>query len=941
MTETNNYKYQNIFEEFDSSPQGLDNNEVNFRLQKHGKNILELKQSTGLITQFIKSLLDPMTVLLIVSAILAFFIGNSIDAFIILAVLSFNSFISFLQKYKAEKDLEALKQIVSPQGKVIRNHQKYLINTSEIVPSDIILVEEGDTIPADAIIFESNELEVMEAILNGESTPISKTAHNYLEKGAYTNVSNFIFAGTTVTRGNAHALVVRTGLNTELGKIAQMTTKTKKDLTPLEKEIHNLGFIITQITLVIIAIIFVIELLIHQKGILENILFAASIAVAAVPEGLPAVITITLALGVQRLSKKNAIVKQLSSVETLGATTVICTDKTGTLTKNEMTVTQLITNDSYIKLDGIGYEPNGNIQVFEEKTNFQINNNDIHSSQLSIGAQNTLHYLNLAAYLCNNSSLNQKDNKYNIIGDPTEGSLKTMVLKMDKNFESNIQDIWEEIHELPFDSDRKVMSKLFFNKQKEKYILFVKGAPEFLLKLCDQRLNNGKANILTKGVKEEAIEYSQQLSSKALRTLAFAYRELNSNDIKDFANSTHFSEKTQILEKKLTYIGMVGIIDPPRVDVKESIRLTQIAGIRTIIITGDNGLTAKAIAEEIELSPENNSLEIINGDQLNEYSDQQIKDFLSDKTKTLIFARVKPEHKLKIVSLLKELGEVVAVTGDGVNDAPALKKSDIGVAMGKTGSDIAKEVSSLVLMDESFKTIVEAIKEGRTIFDNLKKFIFYMFSSNIGEVTIIFLALLIGLPSPLTAVLILVINFATDLLPALALGFEPAEKDIMLKPPRSANEKIITKTFIMRIIIIGVSLGIISLSLYMFKLINLGWFIGNNISNSTMNTSFSIVFISLVFLQIINSFDVRSKNQSIFTVNPFGNWRLLWGNIISLAISIAIVEVPILQNYFHTNSLNLIDWITILIGGVIFLIILEMTKFLPQTAYNESSTSIN
>jgi Ca2+-transporting ATPase len=933
MAEKNQYPYHNIFDSFDSSEHGLDSNEAVFRLKKYGPNqIVETKQKS-LIISFLEEFRDPMMILLIFATIFAYFSGDTTDAIIILAVLMLNGTISFIQKYKAEKAVDALKRMVSPSARVLRNRQQVLIPTNEIVPGDIIIVNEGDTIPADAIVFQANELETSEAILTGESSPVRKNPYDTNEKGNLTNVENIIFTGTTVSRGNAKALVVKTGMESEFGKIANLTQETKKDATPLEKEIHKLGIFAAQITLIIIAIIFAFELLVHHRPIVDNILFATSIAVAAVPEGMPAVITIALALGVQRLSRKKAIIRQLSSVETLGATTVICTDKTGTLTKNEMVVTEALVDDFYLHFEGIGYEPKGKYQIFTSKEDtFEIHNNLItpEFKHKHANLANPLHWMSLCAVLCNNANLTNKNGSYQILGDPTEGGLLSMGLKINRTTEQELAENWHEVHELPFDSTRKMMSKIFLDRQHNKYYVFSKGAPENVISASDQRLHLGRLNILTKGVKEELMTINEKFNEDALRTIALAYKEISSHELAGIINQKDFESKVNAIEKKLVFIGIAGLFDPPRAEIKEAVRLTQIAGIRSYIITGDNGFTTAAIAKQVGLISEKKPHEIINGSDLERITDEELKNKFADRELDIIFARSKPEHKLRLVSLLKDLGEIVAVTGDGVNDAPALKRADIGVAMGITGSDVSKEAANMVLMDDSYSTIVTAIEEGRVIFSNLKKFIFYIFSSNIGEVFAIFFALIIGLESPLSAVLILTINFATDLFPALALGIEPAEKNIMKMPPRQADEKLMTHKFIRRILFTGSMIGLMVLLLYISRLLLGGWTYGQPLPEPLYLQASSLAFIAMVMFQVTNSFNAKTENNSVFSTSLFNNPKLIWANLSSVLMAVLIVELPLLQGFFHTSSLSLLDWGLIAIGCVIITIILEIAKLLTR-----------
>lgn len=929
METKNNYAYQNIFDAVDSSELGLDKNEAVFRLKKYGLNELAVKKGRPLILRFLDEFRDPMMLLLIFAVMVAFFSGDSTDAIIILIVVMLNGLISFIQKFKAEKAVEALKKLVSPQARVLRQRQQILINTNEVVPGDIIILNEGDTVPADAIVFASNELQASEAILTGESFPVTKQSFDTHEKGNVTTMDNIIFTGTNIARGNAKALVIKTGMETEFGKIANLTQETIKDSTPLEKEIHKIGILAAKITIVIITIIFIFELLVHQRAIVDNILFAASIAVAAVPEGLPAVITIALALGVQRLSRKKAIMRQLSSVETLGATTVICTDKTGTLTKNAMTVTEALVDDFYVSFEGAGYTPTGKFKVYTSNEQiFDLESGKITSefNKHNPKIANALTWFSLTAEMCNNSSLEMKEQKYQMIGDPTEGGLLSMARKIISNQSSEIKGNLQEILELPFDSERKMMSKIFLDSVRGKYYVFSKGAPENVIQRCDQRLHGGRLAILTKSIKENLLDQNEKFNEQALRTIALAYKELSAHEVNDLLNQKAFEDKLAKTEKKLIFIGLAGLSDPPREDVKEAVRLTKIAGIKSYIVTGDHGFTTAAIAKKIGMIEDETPYEIITGEQLDKLDDQSLMDKFRQKDLDIIFSRTKPEHKLRLVSLLKQNNEIVAVTGDGVNDAPALKRADIGIAMGISGSDVSKEAANMVLMDDSYSTIVTAIREGRTIYANLKKFIFYIFSSNIGELFTIFVSLLFGLVSPLTAILILTINLATDLFPALALGLEPAERDIMEQPPRRADEKIMNKKFIIRVLSTGSMIGLIMLSLYVYKLFYAGWTYGTPVPEAMLIEASSLTFVIMVFIQVANSFNAKSEDKSLFQVSLLNNTKLIWANLTSVLIAVAVVELPYLQKFFHTSSLPLQDWILVGAGCLLITVFIEIVK---------------
>ena len=937
-------EYHNIFETFNTTENGLDGNEATYRQKKYGPNQLTGKAEKPIIFKLLEEFIDPMILLLIFASGIALFNGDVTDALLIFFVVLLNGIIGFIQKYRAEKAIEALKKMVAPQARVFRNKQQILLNTVDIVPGDIIVLNEGDTVPADAIVFQSNELEASESMISGESNPIGKKSFNVFEKGALTSTVNYIYMGTTISRGNAHALVIKTGMETEFGKIANLTQTTVKDKTPLQKEIHKIGIFAAQITIVIVGLIFAFEYIFHHRNLIDNLIFSSSVAVAAVPESLPAVITITLAFGVMRLSKKKAIIRQLSSVETLGATTVICTDKTGTLTKNEMTVTEAMVDEYYLDIDGIGYDPIGKFKVFEPNKSAQ----EFHQDQITPdfikknpALSTTLRMFCLCAKLCNNSTINNKNNIYSIIGDPTEGALLVMAKKLNFFLEEDHSDNLQEIHELPFDSDRKIMTKIIYDKKHNKYFAFSKGAPDQLIKLCDQRLYHGKTVILTKGIKDELLTINEQYNENALRTIALAYKEIPGQQLQEILYLDNFEDKIKAIEKKLVYLGIAGLSDPPREEVKHAVELTKLAGIRNYIITGDHGFTTAAIAKQLGMISEKTPYEIITGDDLDSLSDEDLRKKLSNKELNIIFSRNKPEHKLRIVSLIKQNNEIVAVTGDGVNDAPALKRADIGIAMGVNGSDVSKEASNMILMDDSFSTIVVAIQEGRTIYANLKKFIFYIFSSNIGELTTIFVSLLIGLNSPISAILILTVNFVTDLFPALALAVEPMEKNIMSHKPRSPDEKIMNRQFISRIMIIGGQIGLLMIGLYLYKLISQGWGLGQPINPEWMPQISSLIFAGLVFTQIANSFNARTETESIFLSNPFNNKSLILANLFSAAIAIAIIQWAPLQGIFKTAGLNWLDWLLVILSCIFITVTLEIIKYIKRHSHKHFPANVN
>ncbi|MFA6528931.1 MAG: HAD-IC family P-type ATPase, partial [Candidatus Gracilibacteria bacterium] len=707
-----------IFKAFNTKMLGLDSTQLKELQIKYGKNEIKGKKRTPLIIQFFEEFKDLMVIILIIAAILAGIGGKTVDASVILFIVILNATIGFIQKFKAEKALEALKKMVQPHAKVIRDGREKIIDARDLVPGDILIIEEGDKIGADARLIEVNNLEIDESTLTGESRPVKKITEAIDKKHLnHDEHENMIFMGTAATKGNGKAVVVKIGMETMFGRITHLTTTTKKDLSPLQKELIKLGIFAGKITLVISIILFCVGYFVQGQSFSDTILFATSVAVAAVPEGLPATITIALALGVQRLAKKNAIMKQLSSVETLGSTTVICTDKTGTITKNEMTVKEIFIPEYKINISGTGYEPKGSLIVNNKEFDHKSNKNPELTTSLNLLGQ--------AATLCNNSQLAQEENVWSIIGDPTEGALLTVSEKIGTETKK-ITTQWKRVLEIPFSSERKMMSIICSGKYEKTTMILSKGAPDVVLNKCTHALINGKLVEMDKELTKEISKNNDRMARMALRVLAFAYKPMK--------REKKYDEKTA--EEKLIFIGLTGMMDPPREEVPAAVALTHKAGIKTYIITGDYGPTAESIARQVGIVSSKNP-RIITGAELETFSETRLSKVLKME-KEIIFSRVSPEHKLKIISALKKNGEIVAMTGDGVNDAPALKRADIGIAMGIAGTDVSREASNMVLADDSYSTIVAAVEEGRKIYQNLRKFIFYTFSCNIGELVTVF-----------------------------------------------------------------------------------------------------------------------------------------------------------------------------------------------------------
>lgn len=901
---------------------GLSSTEATRRLEKFGLNILQEKRRTPLIVQFLKQFKDILILILIFAAGFAYLIGEGIDALIIIIIVIINAIIGFAQEFKAEKAIEALRKLLSPKARVLRDGREMMIEGKFLVPGDVVILNEGDKIGADGELFEENEVRIDESILTGESVPVKK------DMGENKHIS----MGTQVAHGTGRALITKTGMNTTFGKIAALTTETKKDLSPLQKELAHIGMFVGKLTLAISVVLFLIGIFLQGRGIIDTLLFAIAVAVAAVPEGLPATITVALALGVQRMAKKNAIVKQLSSVETLGSTTVICSDKTGTLTKNEMTVQEIIMDNYDVIVRGTGYEPEGSFSIHHNVasnngTYFEYDKKDLPDLIL----KNPVFYKHFelllrAVAICNNAHLTKNENdRWQILGDPTEGALVTVAEKAGFALDY-ISHKYKKIVELPFDSGRKRMSVIAQEIKTNEMIGYVKGAPDSILPLCSHVLEDGKIIPFTDKKKGDILKRNEILANRALRTIGVAYKKL--------AGEPHKKYSEEEVENSMVFLGLTAMMDPPREDVKEAVKLTHKAGIRVFIITGDHGLTAHAVAKELGLV-KSYGVNIITGEELNKMSDAKLLKAVAHGQET-IFARVSPEHKLRIVDALKRAGEVVAVTGDGVNDAPALKRADIGVAMGITGTDVSKEAANMVLADDSFGTIVSAIVEGRTIYENMKKFIYFIFSANIGELLAIFFTIMLKLPAPLTAVFILMVNTLTDVFPSLALGIEPVERGILERPPRKPDSKIMEASFVKRYVVVGVWIGLVTTATFVGNLWLKGWRFGQalEVDSALYMQSATMAFIVLTFLQMVHSVICRSHTESVFRMKFFGNMYLLAAILFSTIMTIAVVQIPMLSQFLKTTPLTLKEWLILTAISFSILVFEEIRKFFTRRRYS-------
>ncbi len=853
---------------------GLSGEEVSKLQLQYGTNELQ-KTSGKSIFQKIKSQFsDLMVMILIGASLIAFFLGENIDAGIILGIVLLNACIGFFQEWKTERTLEALKKMISPLAKVIREGKEEEILASMLVPGDILVLREGDRISADAEILESTEMRAEESALTGESVPVSK------------KLGDGVFMGTSCVFGYALAKVLNIGMQTKFGSITRLTTETEEEQSPLQKEMISMGFFIGKLTGGIVISIFLLDYFSQKASFIESFLLAISVAVAAVPEGLPATITIALALGVQRLAKKNAILKKLSSVETLGGTTVICSDKTGTLTKNEMTVIEGFVSSGDIFISGSGYDPLGEYTISSKNKN-----------QALFETENLFRI----ATLCNDARLswNAEEKKWKIFGDPTEGALITASEKYWAERETEKKIALDEkailVKSFPFSSDRKRMSILRESSQNGERELLVKGASEMILSQCTHIQVGEKIIILENQEKEKILQKIDAMSERALRVLAFARRPI-------LGKEKFEDEKSA--EQNLVFIGCLGMIDPPREEVQEAVKICQMAGIRVIVITGDNPKTAKAIAEKIGIFHQYEP-RLITGNDLAQFSDTELLEILGKEKKYIpLFARTAPEDKRRIVDMLQNLGEIVTVTGDGVNDAPALKKANIGVAMG-SGTEVAKEAAQMVLLTDSFANIVSAIGEGRVISNNLRKFVWFIFSGNLGELVLVLGPLIFHLPAALTVGMILLVDLGTDVLPSIALGIDNTEKGIMEKPPRDPNKRLMQPRFIFSFVRVGIVVGLSALSAFFLDLYVEGWNFTGSPSEDIHMQAMTVAFVTIVLAQLWNGFSARSSEHSAFQKDIPSNIFLWIATAISLLLVGFVLYIPFFQTIFQTTPLGL------------------------------------
>jgi Ca2+-transporting ATPase len=871
-----------------SKASGISQGEAEERAAKYGPNEIQAAHRVSAWEILVSQFKNVLILILLGATVISLFLEHGVESIVIGVIVLFAVLLGFIQEYRAERAIEALRQMAAPTATVLRDGQEVKIPARELVPGDVIILHTGDRVPADGRLIESVNLQVEEAALTGESVPVEKHIQPLqTEDLPVGDRKNMVYAGTAATYGRGRALIVATGMQTEFGKIAQLLQTVETGRTPLQQNLDKVGTLLARAAFVVVAVIVALGLLRGQPFI-EMLIFGIALAVAVVPEALPAVVTISLAIGVQKMVKRNALVRRLPAVETLGSTSVICSDKTGTLTKDEMTVRKIHVAGQTFSVTGSGYSPMGH---------FSTNG----GTPTEVSAE--LKQLLSAAVLASDAKLVQKGNNgaesdWDIKGDPTEGALIVAAAKAGLKKEA-LDEYTPRVQEIPFTSESKRMTTL--HQMDERIVAYTKGAPEIILENCDFILTESGVEKLDTVTRQKVLDEAQGFAGNALRVLAIA------------------SKPDAVLESAqthMTFLGLAGMIDPPRPEAKEAIAVCETAGIRPVMITGDHPVTARAVARELGLLKKGR---VVTGAELDDITDEQFK----REVETIdVYARVSPAHKLRVVTALQTNQHIVAMTGDGVNDAPALKKADIGIAMGITGTDVTKEAAAMTLTDDNFASIVAAVEEGRGVFGNIKKYLMYLLSSNIGEIGLMAGSALLGLPLPLTAVQILYVNLATDGLPALALSVDPPEKDLMKRKPRNPRTGIFTRP----VVALMVAGGLWS------TLINLGLFVWAMNSGRSQEEAMTMTFVSLVLVQFFKAYNFRSDRHSVFN-RPFENkWlntAILWEAILLLLI----VYVPALHEPFNTFSLPLIDWAIIIALSLTISPVLELVKWMERKGW--------
>lgn len=894
-----NKSSEETLKDLESSESGLSSELAQKRLAEYGRNELKHEEKTPFIQKLLAQLLDPMIIILILASIVSAAVGEAVDAIIIVAIVLINTILSLYQEGKAEAAIEALQKMSSPKAKVIRDGQQIILESTELVPGDYVILETGDIVPADLRLVESANLKIDESSLTGESVPVEKNASaKYEGKMEIGDRENIAYSSTIISYGRGAGVVVETGEKTEIGKIAKSISTPDKEQTPLQKRLAGLSKTLGILVIAICALVLVVGVL-RKHEVLEMFMTAISLAVAAVPEGLPAIVTIVLSLGMSRMAEKNAIVKKLLAVETLGTTTVICSDKTGTLTQNEMTVVKVFADGKVYDVSGTGYNPTGEI-------NFQ-------GSKILVEENEQLKLLSTIAALTNDAKLINNDGDWDIIGDPTEGALLTLAEKSGYSV-ADCNDRYKRVDEIPFDSDRKMMTTFHENYIPGKILSFTKGAPDIILANSKYYLEDDVVREMTDEYRKNIMSKNSQFAQNALRVLAYAYRQWDR--VPEEKNSEN-------VENEMIFVGLTGMIDPARPEVKDAIKECKSAGIIPIMITGDYIETGFAIAKELGIATDMS--QAIMGRELNELSSEQIREIVKEKR---VFTRVSPENKVQIVTALKENGHITAMTGDGVNDAPAIKRANIGIAMGITGTDVAKNTAEVILTDDNFATIVNAVEEGRIIYSNIKKFVGFLLSCNLGEVLIVFIAILLNWPVPLLPIQLLWLNLVTDSFPALALGVEKADADIMQQKPRDPNEPLLDSELKITVAIQSIAITLATLGAYK---LGINWF-----GEAGIATARTMAFATLITSELLRSYSARSIKDTIFSIGVFSNRKLVIATVFSFALMLIVMEIPILRELFKLTPLGLREWTVIIVASLIPLVLGEIQKIIR---FNKTHTN--
>ncbi|HEV2803048.1 MAG TPA: cation-translocating P-type ATPase [Pyrinomonadaceae bacterium] len=872
------------FERLKSTPRGLTAAEAARRLDEFGPNELQATGHVSAWTILLEQFKNVLIVILLFATALSAFLGHGVEAIAITVIVLFAVVLGFVQEYRAERAIEALREMAAPTATVIREGRERRIPARELVPGDFIILATGDKVPADVRLVEAVNLQTVEAALTGESAPVEKHTRPLEDEQLPTgDRKNLAYAGTAVTYGRGRAVVAATGMATEFGKIARMLDSVEVGKTPLQENLDRVGKTLARAAFVVVIVIVGLGLFRGQPFV-EMLIFGVALAVAVVPEALPAVVTISLALGVKRMVKRNALVRRLPAVETLGSTSVICSDKTGTLTKDEMTARRLFVGGQMLEVSGTGYEPRGT---------FSTNGSGVEPPE-------TLSLLLRAAALASDARVERSEagDKWEVKGDPTEGALVVAAAKsgLDK---AELDAQFPRLSEIPFTAETKRMTTL--HETPEGVAAYAKGAPEVIVGACMRLLTERGEESLDDARRAEILEVARRMAGEALRVLAVAYK---------------LNAAPEDAETGMTFLGLVGMIDPPRPEAQAAVRECEEAGIKVIMITGDHPLTAKAVADELGLSKHGR---VVTGQELEAMSDEELERAVESVE---VCARVSPAHKLRVVTALQQRGQVVAMTGDGVNDAPALKKADIGIAMGITGTDVSKEAAAMTLTDDNFASIVAAVEEGRGIFSNIKKYLMYLLSSNIGEIGLMAGATLAGLPLPLSAVQILYVNLATDGLPALALAVDPPEDDLMRRPPRDSHTGIFTRPVVLLMLVGGL----------WSTIVNLGLFIWALNSGRSVQEAMTMTFVSLVLIQFFKAYNFRSDRHSVLR-QPFANKWLNIAIIWELIMLALILYVPLLERTFGTYGLPMRDWLIIIAAGFTVSPVLELAKWMERRGW--------